>query len=74
MHFLNQEIKTTFTEKRHFKTTKVEEYLDPKVNKFPLDILKAGFPQGVEASKKEAYLADNVFQDTFGKTIEEFYA
>ena len=60
-------------------TLKVEEikkeeskYLNPSSNKFQFEQLK-GFPEGVDPTKKEAYLSNEDFVKVFGMTIEKFY-
>lgn len=50
------------------------DYLDPTTNKFSLDVLKGSFPAGVQPDRKEQYLEPAVFQEVFGKTLEEFQA
>ncbi len=47
--------------------------LDPKSNKFSLDILKTSFPEGVQPNQKEAYLTDEDFKKSFNMEPEEFY-
>ena len=37
------------------------KFLDPKTNKFTYDQLKTAFPEGVDPTKKEAYLSDEEF-------------
>lgn len=53
---------------------KIEEskYLDPKTHKFPHEDLK-GFPEGVDPTRKEAYLSDSDFQALFGMNLAAFY-
>ena len=35
--------------------------LDPETNKFPYEVLRSSFPDGVESTKKEYYLSDEEF-------------
>jgi len=35
--------------------------LDPNTNKFPYEVLKTSFPEGVAPTKKEYYLSDEEF-------------
>lgn len=61
-------------------TLKVEEekkeqskWLDPKTHKFPYEALKGQFPEGVDPTRKEAYLSEEDFKKVFGQTAAEFY-
>lgn len=45
-----------------------EGFLDPANNKFPLDALRAGIPEGVNPKSKEYYLTDEDFNALFGMT------
>ena len=61
-------------------TLKVEEakveaskYLDPSTNKFPYEDLKGAFPEGVDPTRREAYLSDEDFKKIFGVTQGQFY-
>ena len=47
-----------------------DEFLDPANNKFTLDVLKAGIPEGVNPKKKEYYLTEEDFKAIFGMTYE----
>ena len=38
-----------------------EGYLDPKTNKFPYEVLKSSWPEGMHPTKKEYYLSDEEF-------------
>ena len=49
-----------------------DKFLDPKTNKFDFETLKGKFPEKVDPTKKEAYLAEDVFKQVFGMTYEEF--
>lgn len=61
-------------------TLKVEEqkveaskYLDPKSNKFSYEHLKGQFPEGIDPTRKEAYLSDEDFTKVFGMPADKFY-
>jgi hypothetical protein len=49
------------------------KWLDPKTNKFPYDQLNGKFPEGVDPTRKEAYLNDQQFKEVLGVDINEFY-
>ena len=62
-------------------TMKLEEaklesskYLDPAVHKLDYEQLKGQFPEGVEPSRKEAYLSDQQFAEVFGMDTAAFNA
>ena len=46
--------------------------LDPETNKFPYEVLRSSFPDGVEATKKEYYLSDEEFQKYIGMPKAEW--
>lgn len=48
------------------------KWLDPRTNKFDYDTLKSSFPEGVDPTKKEAYLDDESFQKLFGMSLDAF--
>jgi hypothetical protein len=50
----------------------VDEYLDPKSNKFPYSELKGLFPKGVEPTKKEQYLSAEEFQQVMGMSAAAY--
>ncbi len=54
---------------------KIEEskFLDPKTNKFSYESLKNECHEGMDPTKKEAYLTDEEFAVVFGMTTEKFY-
>lgn len=49
------------------------KWLDPKTNKFDYEQLKGQFPEGVDPTKKEAYLNDEHFKQVFGMNQTDFY-
>lgn len=49
-----------------------EGYLDPKTNKFPYDVLKSSFPEGVKGNRKEYYLSDEEFQEVFKMSMADW--
>jgi len=55
------------------KKEEESKFLDPKANKFDLETLKTTFPEGVDPTKKEAYLEDKVFEEVFGMPMDKFY-
>lgn len=54
---------------------KVEEskFLDPNTNKFSYEALKTNVPEGVDPTKKEAYLSDQEFAVVIGMSPDKFY-
>lgn len=48
--------------------------LDPATNKFPYEMLKTSFPEGVPPTKKEYYLSDEEWDKIIGKSKEEWEA
>lgn len=56
------------------KKYKKEEskYLDPETNKFELEELRKGIPEGVNPAGKEQYLRPEVFEEVFGMTLSAF--
>ena len=46
--------------------------LDPETNKFPYEVLRSSFPDGVEPTKKEYYLSDEEFQKYIGMSKAEW--
>ena len=51
---------------------RVNKYLDSTTNKFDYEQLKGVFPQGVDPTRKEAYLSDEQFLDVIGMTPAAF--
>lgn len=47
-----------------------DSFKDPSFNKFSLDELKAGTPEGVNPAKKEYYLSEDDFNAVFNMTID----
>ena len=61
-------------------TMKVEEakveaskWHDPKVHKVDYELLKNAFPEGIDPTRKEAYLSDEQFLQVFGMSQDKFY-
>lgn len=50
------------------------DYKDPSFNKFSLDELKAGTPEGVNPARKEYYLSDADFKAVLGMEIDAWEA
>jgi len=49
------------------------KYLDPKEHSFSYEDLKGAFPEGVDPTKKEAYLNEEDFKIVFGMSKDAFY-
>mmetsp|Transcript_6949 Transcript_6949/g.8354 ORF Transcript_6949/g.8354 Transcript_6949/m.8354 type:complete len:131 (-) Transcript_6949:229-621(-) len=49
-----------------------EGHLDPASNKFPYEVLKSSFPEGVPPTKKEYYLSDEEFVQHLGMGVDEW--
>jgi hypothetical protein len=49
------------------------KFLDPKTTKFSYENLKGKFPDGIDPTRKEAYLSDEEFNKVFGMPKEKFY-
>ena len=49
------------------------KFEDSKGAKYDLETLKSTFPEGVDPTRKEAYLEDSVFKEVFKMTQDEFY-
>ena len=47
-----------------------DSFKDPSFNKYSLDDLKAGIPEGVNPARKEYYLSEDDFKAVFNMTIE----
>ena len=54
------------------KKEEESKWLDPKNNKFSYEALAHSFPEGVDPTKKEAYLSDAEFVKVFGMTSDKF--
>ena len=50
------------------------QFLDPANNKFSLDVLRAGIPEGVNPAKKEYYLTEEDFQALFAMSYDAWEA
>mmetsp|Transcript_35945 Transcript_35945/g.55229 ORF Transcript_35945/g.55229 Transcript_35945/m.55229 type:complete len:212 (+) Transcript_35945:1909-2544(+) len=48
------------------------KFLDPETNKFELEELQKGTPEGVPPNARQKYLKPDVFQTTFGMSMEDF--
>ena len=48
--------------------------MDPTTNKFDVEVLKKGIPEGVDPAAKQLYLSDEQFQATFGEDLATFNA
>lgn len=47
-----------------------DKFLDPANNKFTVDVLRGGIPEGVNPAKKEYYLTDEDFNALFNMTYQ----
>lgn len=54
------------------KKEEESKWLDPKSNKFSYESLAHSFPEGVDPTRKEAYLSDEEFVKVFGMTAHKF--
>lgn len=55
------------------KKLESSKFLDPSTNKFDYEILKEAFPEGVDPTRKEAYLNDEQFKVLFNVDQKAFY-
>ncbi len=49
------------------------KFLDPATNSFSYEALKGAFPEGVDPTRKEAYLSEEDFHKVFNMTKDAFY-
>jgi len=49
-----------------------KDFSDPTKQKFDIELLRKGCPEGVQPDKKESYLSDEQFQEVFGCNQEAF--
>ena len=49
-----------------------KDFSDPTKQKFDIEVLRKGCPEGVQPDKKESYLSDEQFQEVFGCNQEAF--